>query len=443
MSDGKNIELKIVTTGGDAAAAEVRKPGTAAAESAKAMEDLGNKTSAAAPTLRASRLKEIAVGTGAIGIAAKAAGETLGQVKEAFESIDTVKLRGIDAEMATQIEKAKDWSNALSDPIGALLKFTTGETVGSAFAGLNEQIALTAKSQAEAIDLIIKKGIKQADELKKLTDAIKAANAILDARDKADAAERDNKDAEDIRNGAAPEDVEAQRAKDEAAKEIERINRGLDPKAAEVQTDYENEQTAKGNAERIRNTPGAKPDDQRKADEAARLAQEKFEQSKRDFETAKAVAEQERRAVRAQAKGKVSESVSQKADRLKEEEEKRQEAAFEARKNFNDYQDYRSKESDAGARKKEAEKRKDAGAAGRAGRSAEKLVPDNAPAAARKKIEEISDGLQDGDQGGEMERLLAVVEQLAKFVKAKGDGKGNGRDLSRRIEILEQQIRSK
>lgn len=82
--------------------------------------------------------------------------------------------------------------------------------------------------------------------------------------------------------------------------------------------------------------------------------------------------------------------------------------------------------------------RKDAGEAGRNARAAERLVPSDAPDQARAAFEKISDGLQNGDQGGEVKQLLTLMEQLASFVEKKGD-----KELARRIEILEQRIRGK
>lgn len=180
------------------------------------------------------RNAEVAMGMAGIAAAGAAAAKTLGQVMEGLESINTADLKKIDAAMADQIEQAKFWATALEDPIGALLKLTTGDTVGEAFAAMNEQIGLTARQMEGAFDRIIEGWERQRDEIKKITSEIQSANKILDARDAADVKQRDREDAELVRAGADPLEVERSRAKWNEKREIDSIDRGLDPHISEV-----------------------------------------------------------------------------------------------------------------------------------------------------------------------------------------------------------------
>jgi hypothetical protein len=325
--------------------AGMRDKESAARHYAKTLDD------AADAEASSSRKKEIAGAVGAIGIAAAAAMKTLGQVKEAFESVDTVKLRNIDAEMANQIDRAKDWSTALEDPIGMLLKLTTGETVGSAFEAMNEAIENVAKQHEEAIDRLIEKGIVQKDALKKMASEIAAANEILDAKDDADGKARDRSDEKEIRDGAAPEDVKARRAKDDADLEIRKIDRDLDAKAPGVQKAYDNLQQGRKNLEAVENAPNsAKPEGQefvKKARDRLKELQDEYDEQQLEFNTAKKVAEEKRRGVREEQAGTVEGLSGDKSDRL-------------------------AKEKEVADRKAEAEKRKADAEAARAAREAQK-----------------------------------------------------------------------
>lgn len=491
MAEGKDIKIRIAATGAGESAAEFEKAEQAirdltgeVEDGAKAAENFTKKLdSAEADRAASARKKEVAISIGAIGTASAAAVRALNDVREAFESVDTVSLRGIDSAMADQIERAKSWVNALSDPIGELLKFATGETVASAFAGMNEQIELTAKQQADAIDRIIDKGIKQADEIKKLTGAILAANAILDARDKAEAAERDNKDAAAVRSGASPEDVAAARAKDDAAKEVDRINRGLDPKIAEVQTAFENLQNRKINAQTLETTPGAKPEDLTDALAKVREAQQDFENQKAELEDLKQIADLERRAARAVAAGKVDGLSADKAERLQKEKAAAEKQAADE-KARNDRESARSEESGFSGRsfardsseetdstvrpdpfkklsavedgnRRAAERQRDREERG--GRKEGSLelrdrnegsgIPRDAIDQFRSDVKKASQGNGDGG-GDQMGEVLSLMKSLAAGLAAQSGGGGKDyskeiEDLKRDVKILEQRQRNR
>lgn len=557
MSNGKNIEIRMAVTGSDQAAAEVRKVGTAAAEVAKqqtsgttgfggqleygeevrkarelanaerlkqlaaekaAVDELARADKAAldeelasmAEKERASReyarslddakeqasigrKKEIALALGAIGVAAGAAARTAGQVKDAFDGIDLVKLRGIDAAMAEQIDTAKNWALALSDPIAALLKLTTGETIASAFAGLNEQIDATAKGQAEAIDRMLAKGVVQEAEIGKLANAIREANALLDAQASLAATKRDGEDAAAVRAGQAPEDVAAERAKFDEEQALAAIERRQIEARAGLQERFENvgdrrqnranlENEAKKRQEQAaadlksleeefaRNTQEGRKigifdfkkaadfeakqaenlrsqnvargvlketstPEQRAAIEKARAdekaANDEFEKQQREVAQVDAVANVQRAEVRQGTVNKVAGLGADKADRLKQEADRK--AAQDQRE-----ADEQARVAERAQRERERDAGRESGEAGRQGREFERLLPEGVPEKFRKAVESVSDGLQDGDQGGELNKLIDLMEQLAENVKAKGDSA-----LARRIDILEQRIRNK
>lgn len=276
----KKIEIQIVGKGGSQAAGEIRKVEEAQAEltettkksTASGVEDLEAQLEALkarAEALRentqaddldnvakeessARRKKEIAGAVGAIGIAAAAAGKTLGAVTDALASIDTADLGTVDAALAAQIANARALGEALRDPISALVALANGgTTIKEAFADLNTQLALNAEAQAAQIDRVIERGIVQVEAIKKLSNDLKKANALLNAKDAADAAERDNADASAIRAGADPDDVRAARAKADAEKELARINRELDEKRVGLQEKFENSNQYKVNADEL------------------------------------------------------------------------------------------------------------------------------------------------------------------------------------------------
>lgn len=76
--------------------------------------------------------------------------------------------------------------------------------------------------------------------------------------------------------------------------------------------------------------------------------------------------------------------------------------------------------------------------AGSTARSAEGLIPKGVTDKFRKDFQTVSDGLQNGDQGGEVAKMLSMIESLANAVEKKG----NDKDLARRLDIMEQRIRN-
>lgn len=270
-----------------------------------ALADVEAKAAAAS----ADKMDKIGKGlaVGGIASAAAMAASALNDVAAGIISINVEHLRQVDTALADQVQTTQEWAKAWQEgPIQALLKFTTGSTISEAFDAQNKALAAVAEQNEAQVDRMIKSGIKQADEIKKITDAIRDANEILDAKDDADSIARDRADAAAIRGGADKFEVEKKRAADDGEKEIERINRELDAKAAALQIAFENSQKAQGKAQELEQSPLKIPREKVEAERAqADTLKKEFEQQQRDFETAKAKAAEQRRGVREGVAGRV------------------------------------------------------------------------------------------------------------------------------------------
>lgn len=177
-----------VDLGGLAGSEELKTSAEAFDETAAAVENLGEKTEDAAP--KVSRLA-LSLGVGGIVSAAAAAGQVLGDIYEALNKVDTVELRRLDEKMANQIEQAKEWGKALKNPIEALLKFATGDTVESAWAEADAQLKLNAEARQAYNDQIIARGNENAAKLEKLLERLEFINKRTSALGAADDARKD------------------------------------------------------------------------------------------------------------------------------------------------------------------------------------------------------------------------------------------------------------
>jgi uncharacterized protein YukE len=205
----KKIEIRIAATGGDQAAGEVRKVETAVegldssaaasgdgidelndqldelkkrAENVKqGYKELGEEQQSINQNMRLGRAAVVGVGIGGAILA-----KSLSEISKGLQSLDVDKLREMDTAMADQVETAKSWSEVLTDPVNGIQRLISGNTVGEAFADVNEQLSRNAEMQAEAIDRMIQNGRRTAKEIAALSKEIAAANAILDAKDAAD-----------------------------------------------------------------------------------------------------------------------------------------------------------------------------------------------------------------------------------------------------------------
>lgn len=448
MAEGKKIEVRIAAVGGDQAAAEVRKVENAVAgldssagttgdgidelnqqldEMKKRAEALKEETADVAEEQesanQAMRLgRAAAVG---LGIGGATGAKIFGEIAKGLESLDVEKLREMDAAMADQVETAKGWAEILTDPLNGIQRLISGNTISGAFAEVNDQLSRNAEMQAEAIDRMIQNGRRTAAEIAALAKEIAAANAVLDAKDDADAAERDAADAARVRGGAAPEDVRAERAAFDRDRELERLNRSLDPKAAAAQAKFDDAQRADTNAARVADNPNATQEDRKKALDEAEKARKAFEEAKREYDAAKAVVTEQRRGVNARYQGEIGDAAGDKTDRLKSEREK-----AERKQQLEAEKKRREQEAEAERRTRDA-----AGI----GRDAVSLIPKDASDRARAAVEAAAAKLRDGDQGGEVAALLTLVEQMASFViKTKGEGSAN----AIRIKQLEADIKA-
>jgi hypothetical protein len=366
----KKIDIQIVTTGGPEAAEKIRRVEESlgkTAEAAKSVEQVdGDKLGSMfdgvpesakeagqgvedlregleALKERAAELREDSVEfqqslqqtetglkLGKAAMVGKALGavvlaKSLKDIARAVESIDLDHLRELDDELANQAESAQTWAKALQDPIGAIQELISGSTIGEAFEGMNEQLALNAQMQAEAVNRMVTAGRKTAEELKAVAQEIAAANKILDAVREAEGKERDVEDQNRVIGGEAPEDVKIQRAAWDRDRELERINRDLEPEAKQAQAIFDDSRVAKLNAQRVEANPDATREQKQQAREAAAEAEKRSQKALEDYSTSKQVAEQQRRGVRADYEGTVASATDEKARRIAKEKERAEE----------------------------------------------------------------------------------------------------------------------
>lgn len=150
--------------------------------------------------------------------------------------------------------------------------------------------------------------------------------------------------------------------------------------------------------------------------ETARKAQDDY-QGVKEVETAKLGGDSEATKRRLETNRVTSDSSAEKSAR--EAQKKRDDDAEKARK------------------KAATDSAKNAREAGSTARSAEGLIPKGVSEKFRKDFQKVSDGLQDGDQGGEVAKMLSMIESLANAVEKRGDN----RELARRLDQMEQRIR--
>jgi hypothetical protein len=494
VAEGKGIEVRISATGGDQAAAEVRKPTEAmkdqaaveqdlaerkakfqeeAAQRRKEMEEAQTSTGfggmldgsperieetstalekmAEAETKVAASVRDASTELGkesdqfvrrnniaqaaTIGLAAGSAivAKTFGEIAEGLASIDLDKLRQMDAEIAAQVETARNWSQVLSDPLSSIQRFLSGSSIGEAFAEMNDQLARNARVQGEAVDRMISSGRKTADELRQVAKDIAAANELVDAKAQTEAKSRDVADAAKIREGASPEDVAAERAVFDRDAKIESINRGLEPGRARTQALYDDAQIAKGNAERVAADSRATPAARDEAEQKALAAEQLFLEAQKEYQLAKAIASEQRKGANIDYEGQIADLGFQKRDRIKNE----QEALIREGNQYVEKTLSTQEREDAQRSRDEQSRIRDEGAAANIGRDAVKLLPDGLRGELRESITEASRKLQDGDQGGEIKTLISLVKQLAAITANQPDTAAAIAELKRDIATIE------
>lgn len=509
MAEGKNIEIKIAATGGDQAAAEVKKAEKAAENLSGGGSGMGlqavtkeaGKVTASNVSMRASmqnvgyQVQDLAVQIGSGTSAMRAMGQQLPQLLSGFgpwgAAIGTVAAVGIplvsvllDQEKATEgiteateeatkatVAMARDQAQAMKmDEESIQRKRELTETLRQITSeqysynnSLQEQLDLLTETQAAENELAAARGqlevdkaegdpVKQeeirnrvrqeaqARELQQIEERRKAASELIDRKttQETEVGTRGESTAAQLRQQAGSAGAGALQAEQLA----DLKNATANDKAAaagKLKGSRKNEldrEVVKLREEARKSTDEAKSLRRQETDLKSQAdtveSTTKAEVEKLQAEANKLFDEVRKLAREAEKKQKLFGIRDEQGD-AREGRVRRDEAGREAKENFKDYQDFRRGEG-----KDRAEQRKDDGAAGRAGRAAERLVPDGVSEKFRKAVESVSDGLQDGDQGGELAKLLGLMEQLAAAVKKKGD-----KDLARRIDILEQQIRKK
>jgi hypothetical protein len=354
-------------------------------------------------------------------------------------------LQEFDSEMADSMRNAGESIEKVSGAVATLaIGFAAGGPLGAALAGtvvmlgetatawqemtiaqaraaqsaataaelenqLNEMLAVGVDTYNAAGDAAERlNGIRE--ESKAAIDAeissLESLNRIQNADDSAYKAQRDREDAAAIRGGAAPEDVKATRARDDAAMELRKIDREEAIASAGLREASNAAIGAEGNLNVIKQSPNATPEQIAEAQKTADELKERLRTMEQKAEEERRINVSRRREVRDRAQGRIEGYQGDKDDRLKREAE--QQAAKEKRD-----ADRKAAQEDAARRKNEtAAERRTREEAG-IGREAKALIPKGATDKFRAAVEAAAAGLQDGDQGGELERLAGYIEKLA------------------------------
>jgi hypothetical protein len=188
MSNSEDIEFRLLTkadtTGAEQTASALSKAGgeakavndesaRSAAELNQKFDDLRQRTEALkdeTEEFRASQEKSntalnlgraAMTGVGAGGAVVAAIFKEIG---DSINSINVDNLRGLNAEMAKQVEDAQKWSQVISDPINGIQRLLSGTTLGDAFGAMNEQLQMNAENAVRTSKAIADARLKAATD---------------------------------------------------------------------------------------------------------------------------------------------------------------------------------------------------------------------------------------------------------------------------------------
>jgi hypothetical protein len=438
----KKIEIKIAATGGEQAAAEVRKVDSAVETTtdgvedlkkelgpiAKAFDDVGRKGGQAADDLK--KIKDIQVGE-AVGKATEKISEFAGKIVELgpeLESAFGAEVAGKIRNVATTIQEVADAGTAIAaglaagGPVGgalAGLAVGLGET-GKAWVGMRvaqegatEAADRAAEMQAK-LNTMLEDGVesqegftaavlaseiaaefeRQSEALKDLLAELDSVRKVTAAEDKVTAAKRDNEDAAAIRAGANPEDVKAKRVQDDAALAKSRIDWELNNDKKLLLEKQKLAEEASRGLEKLKADPGASPEQIQEAEAILEKAKKIAADAERKFAEKTALAPLKKEEIDTKAAGRLADLNATKDARIRrEKDDADRKAATETQ---------REQGSDAGRPLD----------AGEVGLKIEKLVPDGVSASFRAAVEKASAALQDGGTAAELEEMARLLAQL-------------------------------
>jgi hypothetical protein len=295
---------------------------------------------------------------------------------------------------------------------------------------------------AQSHDRIITTSKEQAAELKKLTDEIKAANSILDAKDEADAKKRDREDAAAIRNGASPEDVAAKRAQDDQAVKFEKIDRDLKPAAEAANKAFRDTQTAQEEIRKVKGMPDAKREDIEAAETAAREKDEEFKRRKDEYDRQLAIAREQRRGIREETTGKVEDLGAEKSTRLRQEADTKAKAEARAAE-----QAQRQAEAER-RRAQQAEERRTRGVQDDAGDALGIARDIRGAGGNASQLEQRAKAAMSNPSQANQDELEKILDGILNHLERQSQNPSKGvdprklKEIERKVEILEQRIRN-
>ena len=367
MADGKNIEIKIAATGGEQAAGEFRKVGSAVDTATQDVEELkqelgpvatgleqvGKNAAKAADDL--TKIKNAQVGA-ALGDATDKISEFAGKIVNIGPDLDAAfgaEAAGKIREVAGTIQEVANAGSAIASG------FAVGGPVGGAIAGLGVGLAETGKAwvqmrkdqegatasaelaaeMQDKLNKLLEDGVESqegftaavlSDEIKdqyeRQTEALKGLIAELDAarkvtaaEDKVAAAKRDNEDAAAIRAGANPEDIKTKRSQDDATRAKSRIDYELNLEKTLLREKQKLADEASGGLEKLKADKGSIPEQIKTAEDILGKAMQVAADAERKVAERNALAPFEKEAIDTKSRGRVDDLSADKAERLQKE----------------------------------------------------------------------------------------------------------------------------
>lgn len=517
MAEGKNIEIKIAATGGDQAAAEIKKvdkatenlSGSGTGMGLKALTSEANKVTAAGVKMGTGmqnvgyQVQDLAVQIGSGQSAFRALGQQMPQLLSGFgpwgialgtisavaiplagtilnlaqateestaatmDAIDATVKMAREQELAGSLEtEALQRKNALTE---TLRQITTAQYAYNE--SLQEQLGILTETQATENEIAAAKGqleidqaegdpVKQEEVKNRVRKEAQARElAQLDARRKAGGELIDRKGAQELEVGeAGTAEAASLRTRADAAGEAALEKEQLaDLKKATAEDKTTAAEGSKGAAAAALKRDAAKlREEYLQATESAKAlrAEEKDLTGQADTVDSTTKAEVER--LRAEA-NKLFDEV----EKLKREAEKKQEI-FGIRDQQGDLREGRirtqtdqkaaeaqaradekaASEAEAQARTASRDQGRNNSAAAKAGNDASRLLPKDVSAAFRKQVERVTAGLQDGDQGGELDELVKLMSILADATQKRDASRSTQiANLAAKVEVLSGQIK--
>jgi hypothetical protein len=329
----KNIEIRMAVTGADQAAAEINKP-------AKASENLSENVDNIARAQKAAAFSDLADMAGKLG----------SKFIEAAENVEE-----FDRELAATLRTTGENIDKVSSGVSAMaMGFAVGGPLGAGLAGIGVLLKETANAWVEmeaaqakadssaafavemaqklasaratyAIDVqndgVLERLQEESNALQDQVERMGRLRQVEQARDKADAAERDFQDAEAIRGGANPEDVRMQRVIDDGEKAKARVDKEVEDARIAKEAAAKSAEAAFFNDSRVSQDPNSTEKDRKAAADALAQARGALIKADDDFRVTRARSPEEKREIGFRTTAELAELQDTKAAKIRRDQE--------------------------------------------------------------------------------------------------------------------------